>query len=300
MILGICAHRVLFGLTSQSKGRALTVTLGFKYSSRAFMKSDEVGLYLLEQLGFAVESIPTSNKKEADFLAKYENYRVLIEVKLKEDDPEKAEEREKALSNGDNHIAEGKLGRNETLSKIIHKSSKQLKSSSDKEHDFKMVLFIASGMNARTKVDQFKDTIYGSTLVIEIGSKQSLPKVCYFFRNSDFYRRTIIDAAILACIQGDKVSLEICLNPYSERYNSLKYASFLDIFNGAVIDPIEKEKMGEVYILEGEIERKKTDFEEIFSLYDPVLIHLAKKYNTGHLLKVDFDSPEISIRYFNL
>jgi len=260
------------------------------------MKSDDMGRFFLEQLGFSVESIPTSDKKEADFLVKIENVNALIEVKLKVDNPKLLEKKEATLKNGEVFVVEEKLGRNETLSGIIKKASSQLKSS-DKKHDFKILLFITSGITAKTKSEQFKDTIYGSTQIFEVEKKSKLLKTCYFFRNSDFYRRKSIDAAIIICVTQDKAAIELCLNTYSDRYELLKSSAFMKPFGEAVVDPIEREKNGNAYILNGDVERRKTDFEEHFSSYDPVLIYLAKKYNTGLLHKVDFDCPSFITQY---
>ena len=89
----------------------------------------------------------------------------------------------------------------------------------------------------------------------------------------------------------------MCLNSYSQNYTSLKSSNFLIPFCDSIDDPLEEEKAGKAYILDGNVNRKKSDFEEMCSSYDPALIYLAEKYNTGPLIKVDFDSPEISVRY---
>lgn len=95
--------------------------------------------------------------------------------------------------------------------------------------------------------------------------------------------------------QGDAV-LKICLNPYSPRYPGLKAASFLLPFGSAVLDPIEEEKAGRAYLPDADFERKEQAFTKLFSLYDPVLLHLAKKYQTGQLTRADFKSPQIAVK----
>lgn len=260
------------------------------------MDSDNIAKKLLLDLGYTVEVIPTSDnkqKKEADFLISYDNIVAIVEAKLKEDDPEVAKEKEAKLASGHVSVVEGKLGRNETISGIIGKAKIQIESSSDKKHDYKIISFIASGSNAKTKADQFKDTIYGSTSIIE-GNTQ---KPCYFYRHADFFRKKIIDAAIVTHITNNEMIIQLCLNPYSSNYKSLKSSNFITPFGKAVIDPFELERQGLAYIPDPEIERKLNDFHKLSPLYNPILLHLTEKYNTGFLIAADFNSPELSIRY---
>lgn len=93
-----------------------------------------------------------------------------------------------------------------------------------------------------------------------------------------------------------KAILKICLNPYSLRYQALKVSEFLLPFGSAVLDPIDEEKAGRAYIPDDDVERKEQDFTSAFSLYDPVLHHLADKYKTGQLIRFDFNAPEFAIR----
>jgi hypothetical protein len=222
---------------------------------------------------------------------KYNGSIALVEAKLKEDSCETVEKREKDLSEDGVSVVESKLGRNETYSGIIKSASKQLSSSSDKPHDFKILMFIVSGINTRSKKDQFKDTIYGSTLVID-GNKG---KPCYFFRNSDFYRRTNIDAVILGeCDTNNaRISFELCLNPYGKNYQSLKESDFITPFGSAIIDPIELEKKGLAYIPDDDVDRRLNELEKICQTCNPILRHLEKKYKTGYLVHADFNAPEI-------
>jgi len=263
------------------------------------MESDKIAYELLKNLGYAIEIIPTSDKeqkKEADFLITYKDIVAIVEAKLKEDDPKIANEKERKLVAGEVSIVEGKLGRNETHSGIINKATKQLISSGDKEHDFKIISFIATGSNVKTKADQFKDTIYGSTLIMESSDNGTTSKICYFFRNADFYRKKGIDAAVVSYILNGEIITQLCLNPYSKKFEALRNSIFLEPFNDAVIDPIDLERQGLAYIPDNDIERKLNDIQKLSPMHNPVLQHLTKKYNTGFLVNADFDSPELSIR----
>lgn len=264
------------------------------------MKSDHLAEHSLTQLGFSVEKLPESTesgKKMPDFLVKYGPTSALVEAKLKIDNPQDAAERENVLDTGEVYASDHALGRDETLSGIVRKGSRQLKAQTGLEADFKVLFVLMDCINASVVSEQLVDTLYGRTSVIECG-KPPRPKPCYFYRNSDFYRRQETDAAIVGHVQAHDGStkLKICLNPYSPRYQKLKTSDFLLPFRQAVLDPIDEEEAGRAYIPDADVERKEHEFTRAFPLYDPVLHHLAEKYKTAQLLRADFNAPEFTIR----
>lgn len=267
------------------------------------MKSDDFAERTLTHLGFTVEKLPVAKKngkKMPDFLVRYRASSALVEAKLKGDDPEVASRREDTLAAGEVYASDHVHGRDETLSGIVRTGSRQLKAEVEFESDFKVLFFLMDCINASTVSRQLVDTLYGSTTLIEAG-KPPQPKPCYFYRNSDFYRRQEIDAVIVGHIDTLRrtPTLQICLNPYSLRYQALKVSEFLLPFSSAVLDPISEEKAGRAYIPDDDIERKVNDFASKFSLYDPVLHHLANKYKTGPLIRFELNAPEITIRSRN-
>jgi hypothetical protein len=264
------------------------------------LKSDDFAEHTLKQLGFSVEKLAVSaesGKKMPDFLVKRGPASALVEAKLKVDNTEQATLREKALDTGEVYVSDHVLGRNETLSGIVRDGSKQLKADTGVEVDFKVLFVLVDCINARVVSEQLVDTLYGRTNVIEYG-KPPQPKPCFFYRNSDFYRRQEIDAAIVGHVETHvgSAKLKICLNPYSPRYQKLKASEFLLPFGQAVLDPIAEEEAGRAYIPDAEVERKEQEFTRAFPLYDPVLHHLAEKYKTARLLRFDLNAPEFSIQ----
>jgi hypothetical protein len=118
---------------------------------------------LLEHWGVAVQSIPTSDaqqKQESDFLADFSGVRVLIEEKTKEDDLAYLSQRAQELESGQIHAASLPIRRDETLSGLVRDASHQLRSSSDKQHDFRLMWFTATGPLAIGKYEQFMATLY--------------------------------------------------------------------------------------------------------------------------------------------
>ncbi|WP_321879442.1 hypothetical protein [Burkholderia cepacia] len=264
------------------------------------MKSDDLAERTLKQLGFEVNKLPVSTasgKKMPDFLVRHGASSALVEAKLKGDDPDEAARRTQTLDAGEVYVSDHVLGRDETISGKVREGSRQLKADTGIESDFKVLFFLMDCINPRVVSDQLVDTLYGRTSIIEFG-KPPQPKPCYFYRNSDFYRRQEIDAAIVGHVlaSNGNVILKICLNPYSPRYQELKLAELLLPFGRAVLDPIDEEKSGRAYIPDDNVERKEQEFTQTFPLYDPVLLHLAEKYKTGRLIRCDFNAPEFAVR----
>ena len=136
----------------------------------------------MDNVGIVVEDIPTSDrekKKEADFFANFGDVRVLIEEKTKEDDPEYLSIRAQKLAQGEVVGESIPIVRSETLSGIIRDAAKQLRSSSDKPHDFRLVWFTATGVHARAKYEQFMATLYGRTNILEMNADGY--RHCYYF-----------------------------------------------------------------------------------------------------------------------
>lgn len=243
---------------------------------------------LLQHWGVRVDDIPTSDveeKKEADFLATFGPARVLIEEKTKEDDPDYLAHRVSELESGGVHGITLPIRRNETISKIVSNASRQLKSSSNLPHDFRLMWFTATGVTARGKYEQFMATLYGRTNILEMNA--SGYRRCYFFRNADFFRRaSVIDGAVAAYTDGTSISTKLCLNPLSPRYQQLKASEVLKPFKEAIEDPIEMERSGSAFILDSIIDRKNED--ELFAF-------LQKKYQTGPLMKFDLGYTNASI-----
>ena len=266
------------------------------------MNSDELaGRILKELFGSEVERLSVSTesgKKTPDFFIKYGAATALVEAKLKNNNPKDIDRRTETLQAGDIYESCHALGRNETISGIVHRGTQQLKANTVIEAKFRILLFMMNCINPEAVRDQLIDTLYGKTQVIEM--KTSCVKPCYFYRNSDFYRRKELDAVISSMCGDENISPSIIyINTYSSRYQELKESELLRPFGSNVLDPIEEEKMGRAYIPDDDIERTEDKFMQQFTQHfpalDPVLHHLAKKYKTGALTRCDFKAPEFSI-----
>lgn len=235
---------------------------------------------LLEHWGVQVEDIPTSDaaqKQEADFLATFEGVKVLIEEKTKEDDHEYLARRVAELDSGKIHVASLPITRDETLSGLVRDASRQLRSSSDKPHAFRLMWFTATGIRAQGKYEQFMSALYGRTNILEMNATEY--RRCYYFRNSDFFRRAaVIDGAVAAYTDGRSISARLCLNSLSPGFEQLRNSPVVRPFGTAVEDPVRIEADGTAFVLDCDLDRKKED---------ELLVFLEGKYKTGPLMKFD-------------
>lgn len=243
---------------------------------------------LLEHWGVAVQEIPTSDaqqEQESDFLADFNGVRVLIEEKTKEDDPAYLSQRAQELEGGQIHAASLPIRRDETLSGLVRDASHQLRSSSDKQHDFRLMWFTATGPRAVGKYEQFMATLYGRANILEMNA--SGYRRCYYFRHADFFRRAeVIDGAVVAHTDGSSISAKLCLNSLSPRFQALRNSSVLKPFGTAVEDPESLEAEGTAFVLDAALDRKHEG---------PLLDYLRQKYGTGPLMKFDLGYTSASI-----
>ena len=232
---------------------------------------------ILEHWGLSVSDIPTSEKQESDFLVVVESTKVLIEEKAKLDDPKDLLKRTVALESGEVHVASTPITRTNRMSGLVRKAAGQLISSSENDHDFRVVWFTGTGLSSEAQAKQFEASIYGTTNIIEKGKWDLTP--CYFYRNSDFHRYAeAIDGAVVANTAHGKVNMKLCLNSLSPNYPSFRTSPFAQLFLPAVVDPRTLEIEGAAYIADTPLDRNNEQ---------GLLQFLQNRYATGLLMAID-------------
>ncbi len=210
---------------------------------------------ILAVWGAKAESLPTSTKEESDWIADLDGCRLVIEEKTKFDDPAVRAVRDSVLVAGDVHGITTPLAHNNRISGIVRKAASQLSSTATNvSHDLRIIWFTGCDFSAEAKHYQFISTLYGLTKIFELDRPQL--RDCYFFRNSDFFRyRDQLDGAVAAFLNGNSVTMKLCLNPYSSNWRSLRDSPYAKKFKLGLIDPIAKEQAGEAYIADTDIPR---------------------------------------------
>jgi len=235
-----------------------------------------------EKLGFTTEKILESDEKTPDFFVYDEDISFLVELKTKFPSDTQIGERRRLLERGLFHNFNEKVIRKNKISGIVRQASKQLRNYG-KNDIFRLVFLHSVGHLEETRYHQFKAALYGSTTILDRESMLSRP--CLFFYDSDFYRhRAVLDAGII--FAGNMQSL--LLNPYSSKYNEVEQSSLVKKFVGNIINPVELEQQGKIYLVDGEVDRGDEDL---------VLNFLRHKYNSQNLIKVDMSYLSGTVQY---
>ena len=146
------------------------------------------------------------------------------------------------------------IARNNPISKRISTAYKQLKAQKKKyDADYCYVFLLAAGFHQSVQLSKFETTLYGDKDIIPMGDEfHKGIKKCFYFTDSDFYQyKDTIDGAL---VLGGEFS-RLCINNLSVNYPDSKESNFVKAFHPNVLDPLDLEKIGEAYIVEGEINR---------------------------------------------
>lgn len=234
---------------------------------------------VLTLIGATVEEIPTSHKEESDWLATLDGFTLLVEEKTKLENPELAAARANSRNSGQVHGTTTSLRPNRGISRIIHKAAKQLRSTAaDRTHDARVLWFTSTGFDREAKDYQAFNTLYGATKVFDLDVSSSL-RDCYFFHFSEFYKHPEIDGALLATFDGQSITMRLCLNPYSDNWQTLRDSPLAAKF-GTPVDPIALEAEGLVMIADTDLDRRNPE---------AILDFLRAKHGIPRLLNMDMN-----------
>ncbi|MEW8201963.1 MAG: hypothetical protein AB2697_23090 [Candidatus Thiodiazotropha endolucinida] len=235
------------------------------------MEPEEFVIEVLKSMGFEVEQIETGEGKTPDFLVRDSNSSYLVELKTKYSDPSVLEEREEVLSKGEVFQEETPVARRNRISGVITSAVKQLDSYESESHDFQLIFLLASGHHPDVQMSIFENCLYGAKNAVDFdGEGGVLP--AYFADNSDFYNlRHSLDGTIISTEHQAK----FCLNPYSPRYEALSNSELRHSFEKGVCDPLEQEREGIAFIVDGDVDRTNEN---------DVLEFLKQKYERNKLM----------------
>lgn len=230
--------------------------------------------------GASAQRLPTSSKEETDWLVELDGFRLLVEEKNKLENPAHTQARIDDLHAGRVHGASVPVGRNNRISGVIRKATNQLQSTAASVgHDARIIWLTGVGFDAEAKHLQFMATLYGSTNIFEL-DKPKL-KECYFFWNSDFYRYGDgLDGAVAAKLHGDKLTMNLCLNPYGLNWERLRDSPIAKQFRTGLVDPIAEERAGKAYIADTDLPRTTPA---------RVLEYLESKYGLNRIMHMDMN-----------
>lgn len=227
--------------------------------------------------GFKVQKIQeTTESKTPDFELEDSNgVKYLIEVKAKDDDPYIESARMELLRTGAIFQELAPVTFRNRMDGIVRSAANQLRCELPAESDVIRILWVvAAGRNPSAQIDQFRATLYGSTRVWSLDSREG-HRECFYFRNSSFFTYSdALDAAIVGSLQ----SSQLFINSLSPRYQKLKTTALATLFDSAIVDPIEQEILDFAYIVDGKVDRGNPT---------AVLQFLENKYKVKKLQYID-------------
>lgn len=237
--------------------------------------------HILESWGFSVEKIPQSKQdgeKTPDFLVSDATSVYIIEVKKREDDPAETVRRDKTLKDGKLY----ELYLPPVCRTRVRYASIQL-ANNQEGNAFRLIWLIATGRSQEAKSRQLEAALYGTTRMFDLD--EGVPRPCYFFRDSDFFRyRDVLDAAIIST----HTSVKLCMNTLSTRYDSFKQTRLYAHFESDISDPRVEEARGDAYIVDSDVDRKDEN---------AVMADLRSKYRCPKLMSIDVGCISATVTY---
>jgi hypothetical protein len=231
-------------------------------------------MHYFEHLGYIADKIPEGKKESPDFLIHDDSINIVVELKTKLPSDDEISQRKLTIESGNIHNIQEQIVRKNMLSRITKHAAAQLKNY-PLINQFNLEFLLSTGHLAEPRFQQFEASLYGCTTIVD--STKRFAQHCYFFYESDFYRdRDILDAAIVST----ETEHLLLINPHSPRASAFRACSLCKRFDGGIIDPIELDRQGKAFYVDGAIDRQDEQ---------AVMAYLRKKYASDTLIKIDMN-----------
>lgn len=212
----------------------------------------------LEAIGYTIIEIPEGNGLSADLAACGQDVGLIVEVKARRDDIERAR-RFRTGPPGRVVGAHSTIVHDEPLSDVIHHAAKQISSSQEQYSGLGVLWFRADPELGISHADEKMVTTLLGRRYLNVRASDGVitTAACYLAGYADFYWYPAID---LAVVEDPEDKAQLLVNPYSRRLDDVR-ASLLFTFvaaetPGAIIDLHQLETSASNYVLWGEFSRK--------------------------------------------
>jgi hypothetical protein len=222
--------------------------------------------------------IPESAKRTPDYLISLPKRNVLLELKIKSDNPAQIEESHAIMASGGIGSRSKALSPTNTVSGVISDGAKQM-IEYDPESLCHHVLWLhASGYDATAHWEQLVSTLYGTQRLF---SKERPELIhCFFFHNSAFwrYKQTLAAAFVSDWNSDGDLTLQLRLNPHYLRKSEFLTSELCEALHDCLYE-VDKFVDGvQVLLMDGECDRRDSR---------GVLEYLQAKYKLAHLQTFD-------------
>lgn len=225
----------------------------------------------LEQIGYSITEIPEGNGPSADLAANGQDVGLVVEVKARRDDIERARQFHAGPA-GSVVGSHSPTVHDDPLSDLVHHAARQIASSQRRYSGLGVLWFRAAPELGISHADEkMITTLVGRRYVNVRGSDGIIqPGVpCYLAAYADFYRYPAID---LAVVEDPEDKARLLVNPYSCRLSDGRASRLVTFVAGttpsAIID-LHHVAPPAGYVLWGDFSRKDEG---------PVLAELKKRY----------------------
>ncbi len=222
--------------------------------------------------GFEIEKIPEGEARTADFFVCDGDNSYLIELKTRyRSDVEIAQREAQFEASGLAELSRS-IERRSGVSKLLSEAMAQIESSGADVAALRLVFFLLRDFDADERWHNILTNLYGIKTVGDWSDDGKL-RECYYFTDSDFFKyRDRLDAVIILIAASGKSVL--CLNDHSEKIDVIRQSRLRERFEDGVTDPPQSEASGEIWLVDGQVDRSNEQ---------AVIAFLQEKYSLSAL-----------------
>ena len=248
-------------------------------SEDAQQKADAIGF--LRDNGFNASEIHTSNEsgqRRPDILAIHGHQRYVIECKRKLTDATLQAQLASQVACGGVALLQEPTERLNVVAAVLAEAAVQLDAYCQ-DDDLRVVWIDGEGWHPALQRKQFRSSFFG---IREIRDRSPAKdhRDCYYFGMSDAFRHC---HSIDMVVSRTDEQAELLVNNFSPRYVVAVRSHLVQLFGTAALDPLALEKTGDIYLVDGNVDRRDSKV---------VIDYVRKKYGKQTLL--DFEMKAIS------
>ena len=223
----------------------------------------------MEGRGFRYSPIPERKDLTPDFQLFVDDEEYTVELKFKGLSPEENKACSDASSEKGGDEKAFPMAYRNSFASSFEEGKRQIEAFDPERRSFRLLWLHATGTFSRAIYHNLRSTIFGTETFMSRDFDYTL--TCYFFHESLFFTHKDIDGTI---ITNDDEDLQLCVNPYSKRYNDFIECKLCESFSDALCDPQKLKSEPNVLVADCSIPRRKMD---------KVIEYLQKKYEISHL-----------------
>jgi hypothetical protein len=234
----------------------------------------------LSTRGLLVSDIPCDPlRRTPDFRLAAGSENDLLELKIKDRDPDDDTEERLALAAGRMVERSVPIRPRNRLDGIIKDGHSQMMEFDPERRFFHLLWIHCAGRDGGTLFERFRFTLFGVRHLCSMQREHMIR--AYYFHNSAFWRyRNGLDGVFLS--EGD--TLQLCVNTVSSRLHEFRNSRLFSEHENALCDPDRLESNQHAFIVDPIVDRRNENV---------VLASLRAKYAVEHLQTLDMGAYSV-------